>query len=248
MRIRAGAWIGVSAAIVLVALALSQVSPAQANITKIALHSRSCGTVTAFATYDGFSEGTLNFYAVFAVDLNNDGSFGDAGEPIQYVKLVPSGQAELIGTHLRFPPLPEGSTIAVTSYEIDSAGVRVSKQLPPVEYKCEHRPALDKLPENVSPSDIPDVGIVAKINRASVVVYTFPSWRSQPLGGLGRGAFVNALARNQRGDWIEINFKGKMGWIMWETQTIMLGPYTSLPTLPNAENYTPTPIPPTPTP
>src|SRR5258708_9846619 len=109
-------------------------TPASANITKLVVTQRTCGTFTAFLTYDGFSEGIQAFYGVFAVDLNQNGIFSEAGEPILYMKLTQGGGPQLIGGKMRFAPLPEGSTISVTAYEIDSAGVAVFKQIEPVQY------------------------------------------------------------------------------------------------------------------
>jgi hypothetical protein len=198
-------------------------------------------------TDDGFSEGTPAFYAAFAVDLNNNGIFGEAGEPTRYVKVVPTGGAVLIGSRLTFKALPEGSTIAVTAYEVDNLGVAVSKQIEPVKYICAHRPAIDKIPQNTgNPS--PEIQIVAKVSVSALTVYTYPSVKSTPLGGLAQGAYVNVVARNQRGEWFQVQYRGKLGWILWQTQAIPLGPYTNLPVLPNAEDYTPTPMPPTLTP
>src|SRR5436190_1532270 len=96
--------------------------PVYANVTALVLHTRTCGTVTAYIAYDSFSEGTAPYYAVFAVDLNNNNVFGEAGEPLRYTKVSPTGEAQLVGARLVFKALPEGSSIAVTAYEIDSAG------------------------------------------------------------------------------------------------------------------------------
>jgi hypothetical protein len=237
-RFRYITWLFVIVALIFVALA--ETSTAQANVTRLVLTRRTCGTVNAFLTYDGFSEGTPAFYNVVAVDLNGNGVYGEAGEPTQYIKITPGGQTVLVGAQLRFPALPEGSTISVTAYEVDSAGVPVSKQVSPVSYQCSHRPAISTLPENTG-IIIPGVSIVAKVNRAAITVYSEPSASSTPLGGLGRGDTANVLARNQRGDWVQIPFKGQKGWIMWQTQVILFGPYTTLPVLPNAESVTPTP-------
>src|SRR5215470_14532602 len=138
--------------IALIFVALTETSTAQANVTRLVLTRRTCGTVNAYLTYDGFSEGTPAFYNVVAVDLNGNGVYGEAGEPLQYIKITPGGQSVLVGAQLRFAPVPEGSTISVTAYEVDSAGVPVSKQITPVSYQCKHRPATNTLPEN---PDIP---------------------------------------------------------------------------------------------
>ena len=208
--------------------------PAYANVTALVLHTRTCGTVTAFLRYDSFSEGAPPFYAVFAVDLNNNGVFGEASEPIRYTRVAPSGGPGLVGGRMAFRALPEGSSIAVTAYEIDSVGVQVSRQIEPVRYTCAHRPAKDPLPPNTG-IPIPGVGVVAKVRIAALTVYSGPSAFTTPIGGLGRGAFVNVVARNQRGDWVQVEFKGGLGWVMWQTQAILFGPYSTLPVLPNYE-------------
>ncbi|MCC7447131.1 MAG: SH3 domain-containing protein [Anaerolineae bacterium] len=223
----------------ILSMLLTQI-PAQANVTKLVIHRRTCGTVSAWVVYDSFSEGTPPFWAVFAVDLNGNGVYGEADEPLQYVKLAGTGEAQQVGTVLAFKAVPEGSTISVTAYEVDSAGTAVSKQLPPVSYACTHRPALDPQPPNTGIA-IPGVGIVAKINVRAITVYSAPNAKSEVLGGLGRGAFVNVRARNQRGDWFQIEFRGQLGWIMWQTQALIFGPYSTLPVTPNVDQ--PTPIP-----
>jgi hypothetical protein len=227
--------------------ALSMATPARANVTALVLHTRTCGTVSAFIAYDSFSEGILPFWAVFVVDLNGNGKFGEAGEPMRYVKLTQIGQVQQVGAQLRFAPLSEGSEIAVTAYELDSAGTQVSRQIEPVKYVCKHRPAKDPLPPNTGIA-VPGVGIVAKVNITAITVYSGPTVKSEPLGGLGLGAFVNVVARNQRGDWVQIEYKGGLGWIMWQTQVLLFGPFTSLPRLPNQDQPTPTAVPPTPIP
>ena len=218
-------------------------TPAHANVTQLVLHTRSCGTVDALILYDTFSEGNPPFWAVFALDLNGNGVFGEAGEPIRYVRVnATQGQAEAVGAHIAFRAVPEGSTIAVTAYEVDSAGVPVSPQISPVAYECTHRPAKDALPPNTDIA-VPGIGIVAKIRVTAVTVFGGPSVNFPALGGLGKGSLVNVLARNERGDWLQIQFKGQEGWIMWQTQAILFGPYATLPVLPNAEKPTPTPAP-----
>ena len=245
LRFRNKAWLLL--ATVLILAALISVHPARANVTDLALFRRTCGTVNAFITYDGFSEGRPAFFAVFAVDLNGNGVFGEAGEPVKYIKVVPGGSTQLVGATLVFPPVPEGSSIAVTAYEVDSAGVPVSRQVEPVRYTCAHRPAKDKLPSNSS-IVLPPVAVVAKINVRAVVVYSQPTVQSSVVGGLGRGALVTVIASNQRGDWVEVQTGGQTGWIMWETQAILFGPYADLPRLANAESFTATPLPVTATP
>ncbi len=234
-RFRRIAWLVL--AVGLVVSLIAGITPASANVTALVLHRRTCGTVNAFIIDDAFSEGNPPFWAAFAVDLNGNGVFGEAGEPIKYVRLTPQTESVWIGTQITFPAVPEGSTIAVTAYEVDSAGVPVSKQIAPVAYQCTHRPATNPLPPNTSVT-LPDVAIVAKIVSTAITVYDGASVRANPLGGLGRGALVNVLARNQRGDWLKIDFAGRPGWIMWETRAILFGPYATLPVLPNFESQT----------
>src|SRR5258708_5968096 len=139
LRFRNKAWLLLAVALILAALI--SVHPARANVTDLALFRRTCGTVNAFITYDGFSEGHPAFFAVFAVDLNGNGVFGEAGEPMKYVKVVPGGSTQFVGTTLVFPPVPEGSTIAVTAYEVDTAVVPGSLQGEPAKDTGPHRPA-----------------------------------------------------------------------------------------------------------
>src|SRR5258707_9114603 len=61
-------------------------TPANANITKLVVTHRTCGTLTAYLTYDGFSEVIQVFYGVFAVDLTNNGVFSHSGKPILFIK------------------------------------------------------------------------------------------------------------------------------------------------------------------
>jgi hypothetical protein len=240
MRFRTAAWLGLVTALILSMVV--GVTPARANVTALVLHRRTCGTVDAYVTYDSFSEGNPPYFAAFAVDLNNNGVFGEAGEPIRYIRLGNTGESQLVGAHIVFTPLPEGSTIAVTAYEVDSAGGAVSPQVAPVAYQCTHRPATNPLPPNTG-IDVPDVAIVARIGAVAVTVYDGPSVKANPLGGLGRGALVNVVARNERGDWLQIEYKGQLGWFMWQRQATLLGLYSTLPVLPNVEDWTPTPAP-----
>src|SRR5258708_15237482 len=83
LRFRNKAWALLAAALILAALIT--VHPARANVTDLVLFRRTCGTVNAFIAYDGFSEGRPAFFAVFAVDLNGNGFFGEAGEPSKYI-------------------------------------------------------------------------------------------------------------------------------------------------------------------
>jgi hypothetical protein len=228
------------AAITLALLGGVLIKPAQANTAALVLYTRTCGTVDAYAEYDSFSEGNPPFWVVFTVDLNHNGVFGEAGEPSKYSRVFPGGhQTITVGAHLTFPAVPEGSTIAVTAYEVASDGVAVSAQLPPVQYVCAHKPARDPLPPNTG-IVLPAVGIVAKITAPSLLVFSQPNAQSTVLGGLANGARVNVSARNDRGDWLQIDFRGATGWIMWQTNAILFGPYADLPVLPNVEN-TPTP-------
>jgi len=238
------------AAVMLAILGGVLIHPAQANVTALVLYTRTCGTVDAYVSYDEYSEGNPPFYAVFTVDLNNNGIFGEAGEPTKYMRVFPGkGQSIYVGAHLTFNPVPEGSTISVTAYEIDSNGVAVSSQLSPVQYVCTHRPAKNPWPPNTGIPN-PGVGIVAVITARTLPVYNEPDGYSTLIGGLANGARVNVLAWNTRGDWVQINYRGSIGWIMWETNATLLGPYSNLPPLPNVEGtLTPTPTPgPSPTP
>ena len=233
MRFRTAAWLGLATALILSMVV--GVTPARANVTALVLHRRTCGTLNAYIAYDSFSEGNPPYYAAFAVDLNGNGVFGEAGEPIRYVPLDNTGGAQLIGARIAFTPLPEGSTIAVTAYEVDSAGGAVSPQIAPVAYQCAHRPATYPLPPNTG-IDVPEVAIVARISAVAVTVYDGPSVRANPLGGLGQGMLVNVVARNGRGDWLQIKYKGQLGWFMWQRQATLLGMYSTLPVLPNFED------------
>lgn len=205
-------------------------APARANVTRLVLHTRNCEAVTAYAVYDGFSTGSAPFYAVFAADLNGNGQFGEASEPVAYVRVdSTSGEPSTAGTRLKFEALPEGSTIAVTAYEVDRRGRLVSGQLEPVSYECTNRPALDPIPANTGIT-LPGAAVTARIMAERVTVYAEPSGDSAVVGGLGRGARVDVVTRNQRGDWVRIVFPGGgTGWIMWQTQATLLGPSRNLP-------------------
>src|SRR5262245_21992299 len=84
-------------AIAIVISALASSSPVQANVTGLVLYRRSCGLVTVFTVYDGFSEGNPPFFVVFAVDLNGNGNFGEASEPIMYRQAGAAGSSSVIG-------------------------------------------------------------------------------------------------------------------------------------------------------
>ncbi len=203
--------------------------PASANVTSLVLGSRSCGAITAYVRYDAYSEGNPPFYAVFSADLNGNGVYGEAGEPIQYVLVGPGGTAGFVRGTLTFPAVPEGSTIAVTAYEIDSDGTLVSAQLPAVSYTCSHRPATNLYPPNTGLT-IPGVGISVKVTATSLLVYSKPyGTDTDVITGLSQGAILNVLGRNQRGDWLEVQLSGQTGWVMWVTKSILFGPYRQLP-------------------
>ncbi len=214
------------AAIVLASVAVTR--RAAADVTLLVLGSRTCGTITAYAIYDSFSEGNPPFYAVFAADLNGNGIYGEAGEPIRYTLVGPGGAAGYVRGYLNFRALPTGSSIAVTAYEIDSDGTQVSPQLSAVRYTCAHRPATDALPANTG-FVIPGTAVTAKITASSVLMYSAPNASSSVLGGITQGAILNVIARTVRGDWVEVRSGGQTGWIMWVTNAILLGPYRRLP-------------------
>jgi len=227
--VRVGNWARIGLIVAIVLATFVAVQHVSADISALVLGSRSCGSVTAYVQYDAFSEGNPPFYAVFAADLNADGVFGEAGEPLEYILIGPGGTPGYIRGQLAFPALPEGSVIAVTAYEIDSAGTIVSPQLTAVRYTCTHRPATDLYPPNTAPV-VPNLGVSAKITVYSVSVYDAPSAADGNLiGGLPIGAIVNVIGRNSRGDWVEVQFGGGVGWIMWETNAILFGPYQQLP-------------------
>ncbi len=226
---RLSKWARVGLIAVIGLLSFAAVHQASADISALILGSRSCGSVTAYVQYDSFSEGNPPFYAVFAADLNGDGVYGEAGEPVQYILIGPGGTAGFVRGQLNFSAVPQGSVIAVTAYEIDSAGNIVSPQLTAVRYTCTHRPASDLFPPNTAPA-VPGLGVSAKISVLRITVYDAPSATTGNLiGGLPTGAIVNVIGRNGRGDWLEVQFNGGIGWIMWETNAILFGPYQQLP-------------------
>ncbi len=222
-------WVRACLMAVIGVASLAAVHQVSADISALVLGNRSCGSVTAYVQYDSFSEGNPPFYAVFAADLNGNGVYGEAGEPVQYILTGPGGTAGFIRGQLNFPAVPSGTVIAVTAYEIDSAGNIVSPQLTAVRYTCIHRPATDLYPPNTAPA-VPGLGVSAKISVERVTVYDAPSAANgHLLGGLPIGAIVNVIGRNSRGDWLEVQFNGGVGWIMWETNAILFGPYQQLP-------------------
>lgn len=203
-------------------------SPTDAGVSKLTIHRRTCGTVTAVLTYDNFSEGNSPFYVAFTVDLNDNGIFGEVGEPTLFNPVNASGGDPIqLGTRLRFAPLPEGSPIAVTAYEVDSDGRTVTAPLEPARYQCTNRPALNSTPSNTGSVAI--VGVVARISVNSVEVYAAPSAASPLVGGLGLGQQVNVLGRNSRGDWVQVQLENGIGWFMWQTQARLSGAFANLP-------------------
>lgn len=229
MRLRNIALVCALGMLVLPLLFVAQ--PVRANVSNLVLHRRTCGAVTAYAVYDSFSEGDDPFYAVFAADLNGNGVFGEVNEPTQYVRVINDGGGSvLVNARLRFRAVPEGTTIAVTAYEVDNSGNLVSGQLGPVSFECTNRPALDPIPPNTG-IVIPGVGVVARIFAESVKVYDAPSADATLMGALGLGQEVNVKARNERGDWVQIEFGGGTAWIMWQTQARLVGPFASLPVI-----------------
>src|SRR4051794_14306787 len=77
-------------AVTVVLSAMTEVHRVHANISRLVLHTRTCGTVSAFAVYDSYSEGIAPFWAVFSIDLNGNGIFGEANEPTRYFTLTPT--------------------------------------------------------------------------------------------------------------------------------------------------------------
>lgn len=204
--------------------------PASANVSRLTLHRRNCAGVTAYVVYDSFSVGTAPYYAVFQADVNGNGVFGEAGEPTRYAKLVSDGGGQVLASaRLNFKPQPEGTVIAVTAAEIDSAGNLVSGQLEPIRFECKNRPAFELLggPEGIVIP--PGLAVTATVNVERISVFSAPSGNAIVLAGLGRGQTVNVRGRNTRGDWVLIDFEGGSGWIMWQTQALLFGPYQSLP-------------------
>ncbi|HRE48879.1 MAG TPA: hypothetical protein PLD47_14225 [Aggregatilineales bacterium] len=204
-------------------------TPAQANIASLTLHRRSCNVVSVYLAYDGFAGGgSAPYYAVFAADLDGNGVFGETGEPKVFKQVKRNGQPLLVNARLYFKAR-EGSTIAVTAYEIDSTGTYSSGQLAPVSYECTNRPVLSPLPADTT-LRIPGVAVTAKIILEKVDLYSEPTTESIFLGGVGIGQVFDVRALNTRGDWALIDVGGgKQGWIMWQYQAYLLGPYQSLP-------------------
>ncbi len=221
------AWLRLILAAVLLASVLLSTSSADANIASLTVHRRTCSQATAFVNYDGFSGGTAPYYIAFTVDLNNNGIFGEVGEPTLFAEVSGSGSPLVIGRRLTFRNQPEGSFIAVTAYEVDSEGFFVGGPLQPVRYSCTNRPALNATASNTG--TIPQIAVVGRVFVNRVEVYSEPSAASSLIGGLGLGQQVDVLARNARNDWVQIRFNGGTGWIMWQTQARLSGAFSQLP-------------------
>lgn len=207
--------------------ALWSAVPASANMSRLTLHRRSCNGVTVYAVHDGFSNGSAPYYAVFAADLDGDGNYGEAGEPKVFKQVKKTGSAVWVSARLYFRA-SEGSDIAITVYEVDSTGTLVTPGGDKVKYTCANRVALDPIPGDTG-APIPVLKITAKVVVEKITVYAEASSDSTVLGGVGIGQLLNVKARNQRGDWVQVEFNGGMGWIMWQTQAYLLGPYRDLP-------------------
>lgn len=118
MKLRAA--LRLSLALSLLAPLLLSASAAEANINSLSVHRRTCSQATAFVNYDGFSGGTAPYYIAFTVDLNDNGIFGEVGEPTLFAEVSGNGSPLVIGRRLTFRNQREGSFIAVTAYEVDS--------------------------------------------------------------------------------------------------------------------------------
>lgn len=217
--------------LLLCALFFVAAAPAEADTSNLTVHSRTCAYAVAYADYDGYSQGTAPFFAAFTVDLNNNGVFGEPGEPTNFVSLTAgAGEPVQTATRLRFRALRQGSPIAVTAYEVDSEGFYVSGPLEAVRYTCANRPALNALEPNTGGA-APNIAVVARVFVESIPVYAEASAASVLVGGVGRDQAFLAKARNSRGDWVQIDFPGGTGWIMWQSQARLVGPFASLPIL-----------------
>jgi hypothetical protein len=210
----------------------------RAGVSDLYLTRRSCATVSAFLTYDSFSEGRPPYFATFSVDLNGNGIYGEASEPTQRIRVRSGGGLPtLVTARLGWRAVPEGSTISVIAYEADSDGVILSGQLGPVTYQCSQRPASDRIPPAPTVTE-PVPGVTARA-LITLPVYSGASVRSEQIGGLADGMVVTVLALNQRGDWAQIEYRGGTGWIMWRQQAVLIGAYGELPRLPNYEQTNP---------
>jgi uncharacterized protein YgiM (DUF1202 family) len=210
-------------------------TPAQAQITKLTLHRRSCASVTAYVNYDGFAEGTAPYYVAFGLDSNGNGVYGENGEGLVYSRILGNvGSSLQVAARINFAAVREGTTIAVIAYTVDSAGNALSEQLGPVSYECSQRPALDPLPADQSQAT-PSPSVVAAILAESVQVHEGAAASTKVIGGLGKGQRVPVVALNVRGDWALIEVNGTQGWILWRSNAYMYGARNSLPRLPNYE-------------
>lgn len=225
MKLRAA--LRLSLALSLLAPLLLSASAAEANINSLSVHRRTCSQATAFVNYDGFSGGTAPYYIAFTVDLNDNGIFGEVGEPTLFAEVSGNGSPLVIGRRLTFRNQREGSFIAVTAYEVDSEGFFVGGPLEPVRYSCTNRPALNATASNTG--IVPRIAVVARVFVNRVEVYSAPSATSTLVGGLGLGQQVDVLGRNARNDWVQIRFNGGTGWIMWQTQARLSGAFAQLP-------------------
>ncbi|MDW8298526.1 MAG: SH3 domain-containing protein [Anaerolineae bacterium] len=214
----------------LLAPLLLSASSAEANINGLTVHRRTCSQVTAYVNYDGFSGGTAPYFIAFTVDLDNDGVFGEVGEPTQFAQVSGNGTPLVVGRRLTFRNQREGTFIAVTAYEVDSEGFFVGGPLEPVRYSCTNRPALNATASNTGIT--PQIAVVARVFVNRVEVYREPSASSALIGGLALGQQVDVLARNARNDWVQIRFGGGTGWIMWQTQVRLSGAFSQLPVVP----------------
>jgi hypothetical protein len=223
---------------VLIAVGLFSAQNVRAGVSDLYLTRRSCATVSAFLTYDSFSEGRPPYFATFSVDLNGNGVYGEASEPTQRIRVrTGGGLPTLVNARMAWAALPQGSTISVIAYETDSSGAILSEQLGPVTYQCTQRPAVDRIP-SVPVEPAPVAGVTARA-LITLPVYSGASAQSQQIGGLADGMVVTVLALNERGDWAQIEYRGSTGWIMWRQQAILIGPYAELPRLPNYEQTNP---------
>lgn len=222
-------------ALLLVVMAFATPAPADAAISKLTLHRRSCASVTAYVNYDGFAEGQSPYYVAFGVDTNNNGIFGEPGEALSYSRIKGNvGSSLQVAARVRFTPVREGTTVSVIAYEVDEKGNQLWPQLGAVSYNCTQRPSLDALPaENSQVEASP--AVVAAIRSLSVQVHAGPSVKTTVIGGLGQGQRVVVVALNVRGDWALIEVNGVQGWILWRTNAYLFGAWQNLPRQPNFE-------------
>jgi hypothetical protein len=223
-------------ALVIGAAVFSTPAPAKAEITKLTLHRRSCASVSARVNYDGFAEGTAPYYVAFGVDTNGNGVFGEPNEALVYSRIRGNvGSSLQVAARVNFKAVPEGTTIAVVAYTVDSVGNPLSPQLGPISYECSQRPDLDPLPAEQSQVD-PSPAVVASILSESVEVHEGAAASTKVIGGLGKGQRVPVIALNVRGDWALIEVNGTQGWILWRSNAYLFGARAKLPRLPNYES------------